>query len=113
MNFSVPIGLPFGQVERGEAQAFAFDVPGALDEARLFVGIVSGQAAFHRRRRFPRQERDAVETLLAVRLHMPAARFEFDARKPSSTLLISCKPTMSGLRSSNHARACRAVLSRR
>jgi hypothetical protein len=43
-----------------------------------------------------RQKCDAVEAFLTMRLDIVAERLDLEARKPSSTVLISCRQTMSG-----------------
>ena len=70
-----------GQVERDDAQHALVGREHAFDEAGLLVGIVAGQAAVDLVEAQLRQDRDAVEALLAVRLDMVAERLDLGARK--------------------------------
>lgn len=72
------------QIERADADRAAFHGKHAFDETRLFIGIVTRQAAIDLVGLYLREQRDAIEALLAVSLDVIAERFQL---KPGKTLI--------------------------
>jgi len=82
------VGVFFGvrrvavrQVDRGDADHAVTERQHAFQIARLLVALVARQAAPHILQRRAAEDRDAVEGLLPMRLHLPAGGLDLGARE--------------------------------
>ena len=70
-----------GQIERDDAQRALVGRENPFDETRLFIDVIARKAAIDLVEAQLRQDCDAVEALLAVRLDVIAQRLDLGARK--------------------------------